>query len=286
MDFLVVGSGGPVFEWVRLGIRAACGLPVVSVGDPALLSADPYAPAARICCTNHLTPELAAAVREGRLRAIQTFDTPEDGCKTLGLPKGPRNVAASLYAQGDLLGQPTVMQVDRDSDPAAMLIHFGLGEAAFPPPGVSAAADPKLAELLAPALAYARRGERLEQVWPRSVLLDGDHPDQPLPRVIALAGPARNLAYGPYIGFSPGRARLSVVLAVAPTCRHAEMALELHGGGQLGRGYFILTQPGIFAAEIDVMIPSARSALEIRLKSERGAIEGEIGVDHVRITPN
>jgi len=26
--------------------------------------------------------------------------------------------------------------------------------------------------------------------------------------------------------------------------------------------------------------------LEIRLKSERGAIEGEIGVDHVRITPN
>jgi len=286
MDILIVGVSGPVFERVKAGIRAASNLPAVPAADPELLASDPAAPAARLGWTNHLTPELADAVRDGRLRVIQTFDSAEDACAALGRPKGPRNAAAALYAQGDLLGLPAVMQADHDCDPAAVLAHCGLADAPFPPLGASLPPEPALADLLAPAFAYARRGERLEQIWPRSVLLDGDHPDQPLPRVINLTGPARNLAYGPYIGFSPGRARLSVVLAVAPTCRHAEMAIELHGSRPLGRGLFLLTQPGMFSAEIDVVVPSARERLEIRLKSERGAIEGEIGVDHVRLVAN
>jgi len=286
MDILVVGIAGPVFDWVRQGIRAASGLPVVSVTDPGLLASDPAAPSARLCWTNNLTPALSTAVREGRLRVIATFDPADEFCVRLGPVKGPRAAAAALYAMGDLHGQSGVMQADRDSAPANILAHCGLADAQFPELDTSASPDPDLAALLAPALVFARRGERLTQVWPRSVLLDGDHPDQPLPRVISLTGPARNLAYGPYIGFSPGRARLSVMLAVAPTCRHAEMAIELHGSAPIARGLFLLTQPGIFAAEIDVVIHSAREALEIRLKSERGAIEGEIGVDHVKLIPN
>jgi hypothetical protein len=194
-------------------------------------------------------------------------------------------VAAGLYAMGELLGMPQVMQADRGSDPVDLLAFCGLQAAAFPVLAAEELADTELAELLAPALAYARSGLRTRQVWPRLWLQDGDHHDQSLPRMISLTGPARNLAFGPYIGFSPGPARLAVVLAVAPTCRHAEMAIELHDGTLLGRGIFVLTQPGIFSAEINVVIGSAREELEIRLKNTRGAIEGEIGVDHVSLTP-
>ena len=287
MDLLIVGNLGPVFEWVRDGIRAASGLPRVAVSDPGLLAAEAGTPAERLCWTNHLTPALAEAVHQGRLRVIATFDLPADALAAVDLtpPLAMRRIAATLYAQGDLLGAPHVMQADQESDPAMLLAHCGLAETGFPPLRNGTNSNSEFAELLAPAYAYARHRHRLPQIWPRSLLLDGDHPDQPLPRVINLTGPARTLAYGPYIGFPPGPARLSAVLAVAPSCRHAEMAIELHGGAPLGRGQFTLTAPGIFAAEIDVNIPSARAALEIRLKSTRGAIEGEIGIDHVTLTP-
>jgi len=256
MDLLIVGISGPLFDRVCRGIRAAAG------------------PTAPLSCTNYLSPERAQAAREGRIRVISTFDTPASGCNI-------RETAAALYAQADLLGAPNVMQADRAADPRLLLALFDLPDAPFP----ELASDPPPEPLLAAAAAYARTGERCVQIWPRALLLDGDNPDQPLPRAISLTGPARNLAYGPYIGFSPGPARLSVVMAVAPTCRHAEMAIELHGSGALGRGLFLLTEPGIFAVELDVVVADAREALEIRLKSERGAIEGELGLDHVELRP-
>ena len=216
----------------------------------------------------HLLPPGAA-----QSRVIACIAPPDPGLSV-------RDGCALLYALADLRGA-SVFWLDQTTKPADFSRFCGLDPAHLPPLPSVRAENPHLA----PALAWARQAERRPQIWPRSLLLDADHPDQPLPKLIALTGPARNLAYGPYIGFSSGPARLDILLAVSANCHRAEMAIELHGQTMLGRGLFTLTRPGLFTATITVHIPSARDALEIRLKLERGAIEGEIGVDQARLAP-
>lgn len=259
MNLLLVGLPGALFDWVRAGLQQV--------------------PGTQLRCAHHLSPELAAGARAGQFRVVACMGSLAGARDTMTLAQ----MAAALYAMGDLAGVD-VLWVDHHSEPSQILSHCGLPAVDLPPPP-PAVSDAEIETLLAAAQAYARHAERQSQIWPRALLFDGDHPDRPLPRVIELTGPARTLAYGPYIGFSPGPARLAVLLAVAPTCRHGEMAIELHGTHMLGRGKFTLTQPGLFSAEIDVVVGSAREPLEIRLKSERGAIEGEIGVDHVSLAP-
>ncbi len=284
MDILVVGIPGPLFDRARQGISAATGLPVVSVRDPDLLASDPAGAPQRLCFTNHLTLELVQAACERRLKVVSCFDAPEDGAAFYDLPwpKPLRRLSASLFAQAELLGLPDVLRLERREDWPALASHCGVA-LATPEAWTERPVDSDLRELLKPASLYAREGKAAVISWPRDLLLDGDRPDQPLPRVIELAGPARTLAYGPYLYAAPGPARLRIVLA--SDCHHAEMAIELHGAALLGRGLFVLDRNGLFAAEIDVEIASAREALEIRLKSERGAIDGRVGVDHVMIWP-
>ncbi len=136
-----------------------------------------------------------------------------------------------------------------------------------------------------PACRYALDGTRVPVTWPRDCLLWGDRPGEPLPRVLDLTGPARVLAYGPYYALPAGRWTMRAILAFSPSSRGASLALELHGATELARFQFTVDQPGLFAASLPVTIPSPREPLEMRLVTERGAIEGTLGIDRAEFIP-
>jgi hypothetical protein len=101
-----------------------------------------------------------------------------------------------------------------------------------------------------------------------------------------MTGPARVLAYGPYYTVPSGRWIVRVTLAFSPSSRGMPLALELHGATtRLGRFEFVAEQPGLFAASFPVVVPSSRDPVELRLCTERGAIEGTIGLDRVELIP-
>jgi hypothetical protein len=159
--------------------------------------------------------------------------------------------------------------------------------AATCPPLVPVAAEDAalMEQVVLPAFRFASTGMRGDVTWPRAVLLWGDHPNEPAPRVLDLTGPARVLCYGPYFRLPPGHWKARVKLAFSPRCKDAPLALEMHGEARHGRCRFRVPGAGLYEAVFPFVIPSPREAIEIRLVSERGAIEGALGIEHATLTP-
>ncbi len=149
------------------------------------------------------------------------------------------------------------------------------------PPEIRALAE----EIVRPLFAAAASGVAQPVLWSRHGLFWGDRPDSKLPRVIDLTGPARVLAYGPYCHLPAGSWTLRATLAFSPAAVGVPFAVELHGADLLGRGRITPPAPGVFAASFPALVTDTHVANEIRLRIEAGAIEGEIGVDHVRLVP-
>jgi hypothetical protein len=140
-------------------------------------------------------------------------------------------------------------------------------------------------EVVEPMLAAAATGTPQAVRWSRDCLFWGDHPDEKLPRVVGLTGPARVLAYGPYLHLPPGVWTVRATLAFSPGAAGSPFAVELHSNALLGRGRFKPASAGVFLASFRADVASAHLANEIRVINENGAIEGDIGVDHVQLQP-
>jgi hypothetical protein len=138
-------------------------------------------------------------------------------------------------------------------------------------------------EIVSPLLAAVATGIARDVRWSRDCLFWGDHPGEKLPRRIDLTGPARVLAYGPYVHLPPGRWILKATLAFSPTAVGSPFAIELHGNGLLGKCRFRPPAAGVFAASFVADVRSAHVPNEIRIISENGAIDGEIGIDHIQL---
>lgn len=167
----------------------------------------------------------------------------------------------------------------------AVLLCFEASEVVHP---VLAPADDAMVRVaLMPAFGYGATGRRRKVAWPRACLSLGDRPDvgPPAPLIVEITGPARILVYGPYFYLAAGRWRMSATLAFSPSARGVRLALGLFGPNSLGGCCFTVERAGVFAASTIITVPSAREALEIRLMVERGAIEGELGIDSVTFDP-
>ena len=142
------------------------------------------------------------------------------------------------------------------------------------------------AEMVGPMFERALAGVGQPIRWSRSCLFWGDHPDQRLPRILDLTGPARVIAYGPYFHLPVSRWTVRATLAFSPAAAGALMAVELHGEDLLGRGKFVAPAAGVFIASFAAQTTTADVPVEIRLVLETGAIEGECGVGHVDLVPD
>jgi hypothetical protein len=107
-----------------------------------------------------------------------------------------------------------------------------------------------------------------------------------VPRVLDLTGPSRVLVYGPYFRLPPGRWTASATIAFSPSCRDTSFTVEIHGSAEISRRLFRVEKPGVFVVSWPVIVPSVWEALEFRLVSQRGAIEGKLGIDRVELVPD
>ena len=244
------------------------------------------------------------AVRDGELRAIVVIDEPlsclhtlvETGYSPLEAVRVLTAAAAPLaaWAGRHVVRLRPDMTVHEAAD--AILGAMDLPPGVVPPaPNASALAMDSPAarisamqalvdEVVRPLFAAAA-GMPSAVTWSRACLLWGDHPNEKLPRIIDLTGPARVLAYGPYFHLPTGSWTVCATLAFSPEAVGAPFAIELHGDVLLGRGRFKPPKAGVFTASFAAEIRSATIPNEIRLLNETGAIDGEIGVDHIRLIP-
>jgi len=262
-------------------------------------------PNVRLLVAGYLDATHEAAVRDGLLRAVVVVDDARTSLAALrgngqSLTEALRSLTACVTPLGRLAGGRHVSTVTRDgvtralqegclwaADGGQIAALAARIESAWPPPPEAAPEETELVEqVLEPAFRFAATGNREMVIWPRACLLWGDRPGEPAPRVLDLTGPSRVLAYGPYFRLAPGRWTARVMLAFSPSCREAPFAIEMHGSALFGRRRFHVPRAGVFWAAVPFDVPSAREAIELRLVSERGAIEGTLGIDHVALTPD
>lgn len=304
-DVLVAGLPGPLMDWTfdLIGRAATATYAAVShlpIGGDAYWT--PPGPAgARLFSGDFLQEDWAAYIRAGRIAAVLVLDDPAAVWDRLtGFGQSPaeatQNMIAVATSFGDVAGSAAALTIRSPdlADPAGLahriLAHLGLSPAAAdvweppaPPPQTAIAADTRA--IIEPAFAYGATCQRMSVTWPRHRLFWGDSPGNPLPRILDLTGPSRILAYGPYLALPPGRWTMTAVIALSPSSRGAILALGLYNSNELGRIVFTAESPGLFKATVPVVVDSPRNNLEIRLVSERGAIEGTIGIDDIVFTP-
>lgn len=122
-------------------------------------------------------------------------------------------------------------------------------------------------------------------VWPPAVFLRGDAPGEPVQSAIGLVGPARLLAYGPYLHLGSGRWRLVARATIAENFSGNRLAIEmLADGTPLGKTSIVLPADEAVELVLSFEVVEPRHGLELYWRLEEGAIEGTLALSCVRLT--
>lgn len=133
-----------------------------------------------------------------------------------------------------------------------------------------------LQDILDPLMALARYGSVRPIAWPTEVFTFFDTRSSPPPLNPAIAGPSRNLFYGPYLHLPPARYRVEVSLVVSEGLSDIPFILEMHAGTWLARARIERTLPGRFQGYFHLDHFDATATVEIRLRNERNVERGQL----------
>lgn len=128
-------------------------------------------------------------------------------------------------------------------------------------------------------------GELREVVWHRQLFQWGDRPSAQLPEIIDVTGPARCLAFGPYIQLPAGSWSCSLMLGCSEDAAGLRMNVEAFTDVPLNRVAFELGEPGLFEIEFSFVLANADVPVQIRLFSADAAFEGKVALAQARMTP-
>lgn len=131
-------------------------------------------------------------------------------------------------------------------------------------------------EILSPMIAMARGDSVRPVVWPTPVFKFFDRPDELAPRGASIAGPARNLYYGPYLHLPPSRYRVETLLEFSDDIARVPFVLEVHGGAWIAKARIGEREAGGYRGYFDLEHRDATSTVEIRLRNESPVIEGRL----------
>jgi hypothetical protein len=120
-------------------------------------------------------------------------------------------------------------------------------------------------------------------IWPASIFLSGDRPNEPAPRIASVVGPTRVVVYGPYLHLPPARYAVSLIVAFSPGIDDMAFLLEFYAASTcLARLRIDGRRSGGYRGTFALNIADPVAPIEIRLSNERGAIEGEISLVELR----
>jgi hypothetical protein len=110
--------------------------------------------------------------------------------------------------------------------------------------------------------------------WPVSMFLNADYPAAPFPGRVELLGPARFIAYGPYLHLTVGRWQASIMFEVADNYSGNQLYVDSFAGEILSVVTTQLPTQGTYTFQIGFEISNAAKPVELRFQILSGAIEG------------
>lgn len=165
---------------------------------------------------------------------------------------------------------------------------FGAFPAAKPPgaslPRLSSDDRRIVTHLLKPysAVAAGQSFDRMD--WPVSMFMDSADPSRAFSGRVELLGPARFLAYGPYLHLTPGTWSAEVVFEIAENHSGNQLYADVYAGKILSVINTPLPAQGTYKFAISFDIEDALEPVQLRFQTLSGAIEGVLTFDRVELT--
>jgi hypothetical protein len=141
-----------------------------------------------------------------------------------------------------------------------------------------------IAHVLAPMVESMTSRVRKSISWPFDVFLSGDALDTPAGAVTDITGPARVLYYGPYCHLPNGDWILNVIVGFSEDISDMSFSMEVVAASVLAQGLLQPFRGGLFQTELPLRFRHAEEPIEIRFRSEAGAIEGRFALGRVEFT--
>jgi hypothetical protein len=232
-----------------------------------------------------------------------------------------QTVAAASY--GELRGHPRVLILHRLAGARAaeiidtIVVHLGLGldmaqRAALRPkhlpegqpdaaleaalqahvPGYAPLGENGLAPkevttiggVLSPLLQLSFRDVPGPIVWPVEAFFSGDKPNTPAPPVAELTGGARILYYGPYFYLPSGGWKVRLTVGFSAEARSLPFSVEVYAGERMLAIATMRGEHGVYHATFGFVHDDPLQAVEVRIRTDRGAIEGRLALGNVEFT--
>jgi hypothetical protein len=155
-------------------------------------------------------------------------------------------------------------------------------------PGVAAqqmaSADRNLVAELSRAYSAIANGRPLDQMeWPIGMFMDSAAPDSPFSGRVELLGPARFLAYGPYLHLTPGKWCVDVVFEVQDNHSGNQLYADVYSGDILSVVTTPLPASGTYKFQISFEIRNPLEPVQVRFQILSGAIEGVVTFNRIAV---
>jgi len=147
--------------------------------------------------------------------------------------------------------------------------------------------EQRLVRQLSQAYSAIANGRNLNGMdWPIGMLMDSATAGGPFSGRVELLGPARFLAYGPYLHLTPGNWLADVVFEIKENYSGNILYADVYSGEILSVVTTPLPLEGTYKFRIYFQISNALEPVQLRFQTLSGAIEGVIVLNHIQIQRN
>ncbi|MEI4483113.1 MULTISPECIES: hypothetical protein [unclassified Phyllobacterium] len=238
------------------------------------------------CISQIRTHPSILAVQRQKMGSVQIHRILGYFCRILGINLSKEGIIRCLEKLGtdfsgpapDLSRIPTFEESAKKLDPHYM--EPGAENGTISPQIRAIAFD-----VLKPLDGSVMRTRNQHIIWPLQTFLLNDKAGANIVSEIELVGRARCVVYGPYFHLPLGQWTARFSLRIDSEIYGQIFTIEIHNSELLSKIRIRPVQTGSFVAEAQFRVERAREAIEIRLFTESGAIEGSIAHWSMELIP-